>query len=253
MIQRFLTMFALGAAFLVPLGCATKTFVQEEVQRTEGKMGQHLSRQEGRVGTLETGLNHERERIGRMALRLDETSETANQALAKADATDSRLLRLWASRNRREKVETVVLTFGFDKWELDDRGETTLMGVIRELKENPNLVVDLEGYTDVTGPVHYNVELSQHRVDAVRRFLVVKGIELPRIHSIGLGTANPIGDNKTAEGRRMNRRVALTLFTPAEEVGGFSRQQGSKGSGSTRSGAVESAAGLATGPSYGSR
>jgi len=244
---------ALGAVFLVPLGCATKTFVQDEVQRTEGKMGQQLSRQEGRVGTLEAGLNQERERIGRVALRVDETSETANQALAKAEATDSRLIRLWASRNKREKVETVVLTFGFNKWGLDDRGETTLMGVIRELKENPNLVVDLEGYADLTGPVPYNVELSQRRVDAVRRFLVEKGIELPRIYSIGLGTANPIGDNKTTEGRRMNRRVALTLFTPTEEVGGFSRQQGSKGPGSMRGGVVNSAAGLETGPSYGSR
>lgn len=38
------------------------------------------------------------------------------------------------------------------------------MGVVRELKENPNLLVDLEGYTYVTGPVPYDVELSQRRV-----------------------------------------------------------------------------------------
>ncbi len=253
MIQRVLTVLALGAAFLLPIGCATKTFVQEEVQRTEGKVGQQLSRQEGRVGTLETTLNQERDRISRVASRADGAFETANQALAKAEATDSRLVRLWTNRNKREMVETVVLTFGLNKWKLDDRGETTLMGVIRELKENPHLLVDLEGYTDVTGPVPYNVELSQRRVEAVRRFLVEKGVELPRIQAIGLGTANPIDDNKTAEGRRRNRRVALKLFTPTEEIVGSSRQQGSKAASGMPGGAVESAAGLETRQSYGSR
>lgn len=47
MIQRVQTVLALGAALLVAVGCTTKTFVQEEVQRTEGKVGQQLSRQEG--------------------------------------------------------------------------------------------------------------------------------------------------------------------------------------------------------------
>ncbi len=88
MIERVLRVFtvvALGAAFLVPVGCATKSFVREQVQGSETRVGQQLSMQGGRVGTLETGLNQERERIGRVGARADQAGETANQALAKAE------------------------------------------------------------------------------------------------------------------------------------------------------------------------
>ena len=47
----------------------------------------------------------------------------------------------------------------------------TILALIRELAENPALTVDLQGYTDSTGPVEYNVELSDRRVSSVRRFL----------------------------------------------------------------------------------
>ena len=216
MIERFPIVFALAGALLVTVGCATKSFVREEMQNSEIKLGQQLSqqreslnRQESRVSKLETDLPG-------VAGKATSAAEKASQALSKAEQTDSRLIRLWANRNKRELFETVVLNFGFDKWMLDDRGETTLLGVIKELKENPNLFVDLEGYTDVTGPVPYNVELSQRRVEAVRRFLVEKGVELSRIHAVGLGPVHPAGDNKTKEGRRQNRRVALKVFTPVE-------------------------------------
>ncbi len=227
--QRFSVVLALTGALLLPVGCATKSFVREEVQQSEGKVGQQLAQQQvslgreaARVGTLEATLNQEHERVSQVAAQAEQAgqtagqaAQTAGQALAKAEQTDSRLVRLWSNRNRRELVETVVLTFSFNKWELDDRGETTLLGIIKELKENPTLLVDLEGYTDISGPTPYNVELSQRRVEAVRRFLVEKGIDLPRIQSIGLGPASPLADNKTLEGRRQNRRVSLKIFTTA--------------------------------------
>jgi outer membrane protein OmpA-like peptidoglycan-associated protein len=199
----------LAGACLLAGGCATKSFVRKEMQKSEQKVGKELaqqqevlSRQEARVGTVEATIRQDQERIGQVATR--------------AEATEGRLVRLWTNRNKRELVETVVIPFGFDKWELDDRGETTLLEVVKELAENPNLFVDLEGYTDPTGPRSYNLELSHRRVEAVRRFLVGKGVDLPRIQVIGLGPANPIGDNKTTEGRRQNRRVALKLFTQVE-------------------------------------
>jgi len=220
--QRFSVVLALTGALLLPVGCATKSFVREEVQHSEGKVGQQLAQQQeslgreaARVGTLEATLSQEHERVSQVAAQTEQAAQTAGQALAKAEQTDSRLVRLWSNRNRRELVETVVLTFSFNKWELDDRGETTLLGIIKELKENPTLLVDLEGYTDISGPTPYNVELSQRRVEAVRRFLVEKGIDLPRIQSIGLGPASPLADNKTLEGRRQNRRVSLKIFTTA--------------------------------------
>jgi outer membrane protein OmpA-like peptidoglycan-associated protein len=78
------------------------------------------------------------------------------------------------------------------------------------------LVVDLEGYTDSTGDAAYNVQLSQRRVEAVRRFLAEKGVEIHRLSSIGLGEARPVANNQTRAGRDQNRRVAIRLFGPVE-------------------------------------
>ena len=61
------------------------------------------------------------------------------------------------------------------------------------MKENPRLAVELEGYTDPSGSLEYNLALSQRRVEAVRRFLVQQGVDLRRIQAAGLG---PIADSK---------------------------------------------------------
>ena len=249
--QRFLTIPFLAGTLLLPLGCATKKFVREELERTETKVEQ-------RVGKLETDLDQEKGRVGGVIVQVTEArsladeararggeaaaradqasakaeqaagraeqaggkaeqaSGVAGQALAKAEETDSRLNRVWNNRYKRNLVESVALTFGFDKWELDDRGQTALLEVVKQLRENPNLFVDLEGYTDNVGPMPYNVQLSQRRVEAARRFLVEKGVELPRIQAVGLADAQPVADNKTREGRAQNRRVVIKLFTPTE-------------------------------------
>jgi len=59
------------------------------------------------------------------------------------------------------------------------------------LQGNPTLVVELGGYTDPKGTVDYNYGLSQRRVEAVRRFLVEKGIPLSRVQAVGLGPSRP--------------------------------------------------------------
>jgi outer membrane protein OmpA-like peptidoglycan-associated protein len=148
--------------------------------------------------------------------RADEANTTAGQAMAKADETSARLTRLWANRNKRVPGDTVAILFRFDKAELDDRGQTALLDVAKQLQENPNLVVELEGYTDSVGGSDYNVQLSQRRSETVRRFLVEKGIEMHRIHSIGLGDIRPTADNNNPKGREQNRRVMVKLFAPAE-------------------------------------
>lgn len=148
--------------------------------------------------------------------KADEATGKAGQAIAKADETDGRFTRLWTGRNKKNLVETVVISFGFDKWELDDKAQTALLDVVRQIQGNPNLVIDLEGYTDSMGPTPYNVQLSDRRAEAVRRFLVEKGVDLHRVQSIGLGPSRPMADNKTKQGRDQNRRVAVKVFAAGE-------------------------------------
>jgi outer membrane protein OmpA-like peptidoglycan-associated protein len=140
----------------------------------------------------------------------------ATEAASRAEATDQRLTRLWKNRQARMPVETISVRFGFDRADLDDGAQTALLDVVKQLQASPSLVVDLEGYTDSTGDATYNVQLSQRRVEAVRRFLVEKGVELHRLNSIGLGAARPAADNKTKAGRDQNRRVAVRVFGPVE-------------------------------------
>lgn len=148
--------------------------------------------------------------------KADDAAGKAGQAIAKADETDGRLTRLWTGRNKKNLVETVVISFGFDKWELDDKGQTALLELVKQIQGNPNLVIDLEGYTDSMGPTPYNLQLSERRAGAVRRFLVEKGVDLHRVQSIGLGPNRPMADNKTKQGRDQNRRVAVKVFAAGE-------------------------------------
>ena len=141
-----------------------------------------------------------------------QTKERADSAYTKADETNSRLTRLWSNRNTRNQLETYQVLFGFDKWDLNDGAQTTLVSIVKEMKENPNLTVDLQGYADPVGSYPYNVGLSQRRVESVRRFLVEKGIELPRINLIGLG---PIAEKGTPNAEK--RKVTVKLMVNKED------------------------------------
>jgi OOP family OmpA-OmpF porin len=67
----------------------------------------------------------------------------------------------------------------------------------------------VEGHTDSVGNDDYNLKLSQRRADAVRKYLVDKGVPAARLEAKGYGEAQPVADNKTADGRAQNRRVVL--------------------------------------------
>ncbi len=79
------------------------------------------------------------------------------------------------------------------------------------LKKNDDLNLLIEGYTDTVGTPERNMVLSQKRADAVKNYLVFKGIPEERIKSIGHGQEQPIADNSTEKGRTANRRVELKL------------------------------------------
>jgi len=72
---------------------------------------------------------------------------------------------------------------------------------------NPTVSGVVEGHTDNTGSDSYNMKLSQQRADAVRQYLLSKGISGTRIEAKGFGENQPAADNATPEGRALNRRV----------------------------------------------
>ena len=208
----------LAASALLVSGCATKDWVRDlvskkqvEIDQRFTEQGQKLDEQNQRVEgmgfklkTVETGLAEttENAKVAR---------ERADAAHTKASEVDERLTRLWSNRQKRDLVETVEVKFAFDKWDLNDAALTSLTSLVKELQENPKLSVDLAGYADPKGTYDYNVALSQRRVEAVRRYLVERGVELPRIHFVGLG---PIMDGGQADAQK--RRVTLRLMVASE-------------------------------------
>ena len=210
------------AMALLLTGCATKDWVKELVGQREAEIDQRVGT---RVGSVETRLGEESQRVTRVEGQVGETtqrlngvetqvgqvSETAKAARVRADEVDGRLTRLWSSRNKRSLVETVHVQFAFDKADLSDAAQTALATIVKELKENPNLTVDLEGFTDSTGSRDYNVTLSQRRVESVRRHLIEQGAELPRINSVGLGPVNGVKEEQAKQ-----RRVSVKLMLGAE-------------------------------------
>ena len=84
--------------------------------------------------------------------------------------------------------------------------------VALRLKQDPNLGAAVIGYSDNSGSDSANQTLSAQRADAVKNYLVTRhGIDPARITTEGRGSADPVGDNSTPEGRRQNRRAVVIL------------------------------------------
>jgi outer membrane protein OmpA-like peptidoglycan-associated protein len=79
------------------------------------------------------------------------------------------------------------------------------------LKTDKSLKLVVEGHTDNVGKPASNLILSQKRADAVKNYLVQKGLEANRLDAKGFGQENPVDDNNTPGGRAANRRVELKL------------------------------------------
>jgi len=76
---------------------------------------------------------------------------------------------------------------------------------------NPSFIIEVQGHTDNTGKADKNLELSQARADAVREYLISKGVPAERMTAHGYGQDRPIADNKTKAGRAKNRRVEFDI------------------------------------------
>ncbi len=105
------------------------------------------------------------------------------------------------------KIVLEGIIFETGKALVSPKSEEILEKAFNTLKAYPEMEVEIQGYTDNVGKQASNVKLSQRRADAVRTYLINKGVEAKRIVARGYGPANPIASNDTAEGRTQNRRI----------------------------------------------
>ena len=193
-------------------GCATKDWVRDLMGKKEVEIGQRMDGLGGEIKTTQANLG-ETTQVARGA------GERADAATTRAGNVDGRLTRIWSNRYNQKAVDTVEVYFGFDRADLSDGAQTALLGVVKELQASPTLIVRLGGFTDPTGTRDYNYGLAQRRVEAVRRFLVAKGLELSRVQAIGMG---PLEDRRVPEEKK--RRVTVTLMAEVPSRAGILRE-----------------------------
>jgi OOP family OmpA-OmpF porin len=101
--------------------------------------------------------------------------------------------------------------FDFDKSVLKPEGKAKLDDLIGKIQGINLEVIIAVGHTDSVGTDSYNQRLSVRRAEAVKAYLVSKGIEKNRVYTEGKGEKQPVADNRTAEGRAKNRRVEIEV------------------------------------------
>ena len=101
--------------------------------------------------------------------------------------------------------------FDFNKSVIKPEGKAKLDDLVGKIKDINLEVIIAVGHTDSVGSDAYNQKLSVRRSEAVKAYLVSKGIEKNRVYTEGKGEKQPVADNKTAEGREKNRRVEIEV------------------------------------------
>jgi peptidoglycan-associated lipoprotein len=205
------SLVVLAAAGFGLSGCATKEYVQEQVQ-TSQKMT------EAKIGEVQTSVEANQAEIGKLHQKDDELagqisklSDTARDALNRAEE---------AGKLAKGKfLYEVTLTddqvhFGFDKFDLSDEAKAALDEFANKIKtENKNVYIEIQGHTDNIGSEKYNLKLGYKRAEQVMRYLNTQdGFALHRMNVISYGEYKPIADNSTKAGRAKNRRVTMVVL-----------------------------------------
>lgn len=108
------------------------------------------------------------------------------------------------------RLDNLIFAVGTAKISTESHDE--LDEVVVMLKNNPSMVVQLEGHTDIKGDPKLNMKLSQDRVDAVKSYLVSKGSSKSKIKTKAFGGTSPLTRENTEEAHKMNRRVELRIL-----------------------------------------
>jgi outer membrane protein OmpA-like peptidoglycan-associated protein len=141
------------------------------------------------------------------------TADAAAQVTAAREKLRAQLNAiLQTTENARGLIVNMSdVLFDTGKYTLKTNTQVSLAKVAGILQAYPGLTLQVEGYTDSVGGDDYNQKLSENRANSVRNFLISQGVPAESISAKGYGKNDPVADNSTAAGRKMNRRVQLVV------------------------------------------
>jgi len=180
-------------------GCATKSFVREQVGAEDRKLDA-----EGRL------IDAQGNRLDQDDQRLAGLDRTSREALERARAAG----KLAEGKFLYEMVlSDDSVKFPVDRATLSPEAQARLMDFVNKLKsDNRNVYLEIQGHTDATGSPMLNKRLGEERAEAVRLFMNKQGVALNRMSTISYGQEAPVAPNKTRQGRAQNRRVVVIVL-----------------------------------------
>ena len=122
---------------------------------------------------------------------------------------NARVINVFNGEIEEGNVAIYGINFDIDRATLKVGAEKVLIEMVKLMKNNPDLKIEIQGHTDNTGAADHNLDLSGRRAETVKKFLLAYGIEAPRMVVKGYGEEKPVATNDTEDGRAMNRRVEL--------------------------------------------
>ncbi len=173
-------------------GCATKSFVREQV----GIVDQRVNETNSRVDQADSHL-----------AQLDRTSQEAlDRASAAGKLAEGKFLYQMVLSDDSVK-------FPVDRASLSPEAQARLDAFVQKLKgDNRNVYVEIQGHTDATGSPEVNKKLGEERAEAVRLYMNKEGVALNRMSTISYGEQAPVAPNNTRDGRAQNRRVVVIVL-----------------------------------------
>jgi len=211
-------------------GCATKKWVQtQEIQPLEAKIQGVDKKVDTKTTELDsriTDVDHRAEQgistATNRAETADQDAQKAAQSAQGAQQTADKGVTLATQAEQQienidnyQQVQASTVLFDFNRAELTDQDKQALDSLAQSLSSMKHYAIEVEGFTDHTGPKQYNLELSRRRADSVVRYMTENDkVPLVKIHVLGLGEDQPAADNKTKDGRKQNRRVEIRVKAP---------------------------------------
>ncbi|MCW5979756.1 MAG: OmpA family protein [Bryobacteraceae bacterium] len=247
--------FATGAVLAIVLafgatGCASKKFVRnrvdpvqtrvdnidsqvqehskniDELERTASKMDERIGTVDQRAQSAAQAASAKADEAGQRAQQANEAASNAkslaDEALTGVDTLSKRVDNV----NQYQVAFEESVLFNFESSQLTDESKKKLDEAAAKITPDSPYLIEVTGFTDQTGGRTYNVTLSEQRARNVVRYLTSQhNIPLHRIHVMGFGSENPVAKNNTREGRKMNRRVEVRLYTSNAYQGGQQTSQ----------------------------
>ena len=215
---------------------AAKRAELEAAQRAQAEQQQQLAAQQAAQAQQQAQIEaQQRQQAELQAQQAQQQAQQAQQQAQNAEQekeqTRARLMnQLNQVLETRDSARGLIVNmpdvlFDTGKSDLKPAARERLAKVAGILLAYPEIKVEVDGYTDSTGSVDFNQQLSQQRADAVRTYLTSQGVSSNAITTQGFGENNPIASNDTVSGRQQNRRVELVVSGAA--IGAQMQQPGS--------------------------